>query len=977
MHALGIVLVWTALQVTVICLMILFVLQLARKSEPHWRGKLILAGVVSSLVISAFALSPWPSWSGYWSLGQTAGTASVASPSDETAATNSAGNSGLSQATASTANSPETTTDIELDSPWSAAWTAFLEQVRTPDALPESHSEQVASAHSSYSAAAWVALIVLCGVGFGFLRLFAGIWLLRKEVARSPVLEHDRIRSAISAIGKSTSSTLEVRVTARLHSAATTGVLRPVLLLPVSWEEWTDEELHAVLAHELNHIHKQDCLMALCAELARVLHFYHPLMHWLANRLRLEQEWAADAEAAQSLGGRKRYLCILAEMALNETSRAPAWPARAFLPSRRTFMRRIEMLKNTHSPAPRVTPLGRWLAFASIGLATVFALGLRHQGTATAQDRKTTQTVGAADGQAESSSTTSAENAPFPLTYAPDDAIAVFGIRPKSLLSQPALMPVAKLILQTDQMAKPMGVPIDQIEQVVWSLGTQDQVPPEPMLIAAMIRISGNWDLDKLKQEQLPESTTGFYGGQLYLRNTNGIGPAFWLADEHTLIYSETEAGLKQAIDARNSSVGREKRIPAWETANEQTVASYLNVAILRKLMEGVQDRFAGGGFTPQQAFQAKLGIVGPLWRDVDTVVGGVEFGREIDLKVTAYSKDADAAAKVQETLNAMLVLGKNMIEQNQQMIGQLPESEQKMVGSMMSIGQEVIKSLKITRDESNVVAEAKLPENTVNVITTALLPAVTGAREAAQRAQSMNNLKQIGLALHNYHDTHGHFPAPVMMGPDGKTPHSWRVAILPFVEEADMFNQYRFDEPWDSEHNKKVTEKIPPVFRHPMDKKDSTNASFFALVGTNTLMGDNKRNTRMADITDGTSNTLMIVEAKRDIPWSKPEDIAYPDDRTKALPELGGFFKQGFLAGFGDGSVRMIFKSIDKTTLQNLIERNDGNVINHEETLDQPRPTRIAPPAAVKPATPAAADPLPGIKVEGGAPGGSEARPR
>ncbi len=979
MHALGIVLIWTALQVTVICLVILIVLRFARNSEPLWRGKVILAGIVSSLVVSAFALSPWPSWPGYWS-GESNPPASGDSVSEELVQTSYSALSNSSAGGASAADSlSSTTADTELVSPWSEALTAFLEQVRTPTALPRPTSEPTAKADAPFSTASWIAFLVLCGVGYGFVRLMAGIWLLREEVARSPILEDDRVRAAIQSIAPCSSPKrpIEVRVTARLQSAATTGIVRPILLLPVSWEEWTDEELHAVLAHELNHIQRKDCLMALCAELARVLHFYHPLMHWLANRLRLEQEWAADAQAAQSLGGRKRYLCILAEMALNETSRAPAWPVRAFLPSHRTFMRRIEMLKNNHAPHGRASRLSRGLAFAAIGLATVFALGLRNQGqTASAQDPKPSQAADSAT-QAETLSGTWAENAPFALTYAPDDAIGVFGIRPKALLSQPALKPLVQLILQNEQMAKPFGVPIDQFEQVVYSLGTGDNSPPQPMLIAAMIRISGKFDLETLKEELAPESTTGFYGGQLYLKNANGVGPAFWLADERTLIFSDSEAGLKKAIDARNLSVGREKRIPVWESAAKQSVAGYFNVAQLRKLMEGGPEGFVRDSLTPQEAFQKHMALspfFGPLV-NVDTVVGGVDFGREIDLKLTAYSKDAETAMKVQETLNAMLVLGRNMIEQNQQMIGQLPQEEQKIVGSMMSISQEVLKTLKISRETTNVVAQAKLPENSVNLITLALFPAVTNAREAAQRAQSMNNLKQIGLAMHNYHDTHNQFPAPVMMGPDGKTPHSWRVAILPFIDQAELYNQYKFDEPWDSEHNKKLAEQIPPVYRHPMDKQDSKSASYFALVGANTLMGDNKRGTRMADIVDGTSNTLLIVEAKRDIPWSKPEDIAYSEDRAKAPPELGGWFKQGFLTVMGDGAARMISKAVAKNTLQNLIERNDGQPINHEELFDQSRRTRTGGATAV-PTTPRPTDRVP-IRERGEASGGASAGSR
>ncbi len=79
-----------------------------------------------------------------------------------------------------------------------------------------------------------------------------------------------------------------------------------------------------------------------------------------------------------------------------------------------------------------------------------------------------------------------------------------------------------------------------------------------------------------------------------------------------------------------------------------------------------------------------------------------------------------------------------------------------------------------------------------------------------------MNDLKQIGLAMHNYHDVNKHFPAPVIMGPDGKTPHSWRVAILPYLDQQELYKQYNLNEPWDSPHNKKLLKKSPPSIGTP-----------------------------------------------------------------------------------------------------------------------------------------------------------------
>jgi hypothetical protein len=187
----------------------------------------------------------------------------------------------------------------------------------------------------------------------------------------------------------------------------------------------------------------------------------------------------------------------------------------------------------------------------------------------------------------------------------------------------------------------------------------------------------------------------------------------------------------------------------------------------------------------------------------------------------------------------------------------------------------------------------------------------------------STNNLKQIALAMHNYNATYGHFPAAVVMGPDGKTPHSWRVAILPFLEQNELFKAYKMDEPWDSPNNKKVLEKMPRVY-NAAPSQPSTMSSYYVLSGTDTAF-PGERGIAITDITDGSSNTILAVEAKPTIPWTKPEDLEY--DPKKPLPKFGGYFPEGFNAALCDGSVRFIANSIAEQTMRALITRNGGEV--------------------------------------------------
>jgi hypothetical protein len=196
---------------------------------------------------------------------------------------------------------------------------------------------------------------------------------------------------------------------------------------------------------------------------------------------------------------------------------------------------------------------------------------------------------------------------------------------------------------------------------------------------------------------------------------------------------------------------------------------------------------------------------------------------------------------------------------------------------------------------------------------------------EYQKERDSQNRLKQLVLAMHNYHDLHGHFPPAVVIGPDGKTPHSWRVELLPFLDEKRLYDEYRLNEPWDSPHNKVILRNMPNCFRSPFADEKSTNSGYFALVGKGTMF-EGKDGIKIQDTTDGTSNTLMIVEGKRDISWTKPADI--PFDPDKPVPQFGGFVKGHFTAACADGSCHIFhFDDFKGEELKWAVMRNDGHL--------------------------------------------------
>ena len=207
------------------------------------------------------------------------------------------------------------------------------------------------------------------------------------------------------------------------------------------------------------------------------------------------------------------------------------------------------------------------------------------------------------------------------------------------------------------------------------------------------------------------------------------------------------------------------------------------------------------------------------------------------------------------------------------------------------------------------------------------LLPAVQAAREAVRRAQCSNNLKQIGLAFHNHHSVHGAFPGNIL-GKDGKPLLSWRVAILPFIEQQELYNEFKLDEPWDSPHNKPLMSRMPMSFRCPSSPlTDPSMTSYLGYEGPGALL-EKGRKVGVADVIDGTSNTLAVVESSKDVPWTKPEDLPFDPEARPALYGAGSKHPGGFNALFADGSVRFLKSSIGLTVFKALITRAGGEVI-------------------------------------------------
>ncbi len=290
-------------------------------------------------------------------------------------------------------------------------------------------------------------------------------------------------------------------------------------------------------------------------------------------------------------------------------------------------------------------------------------------------------------------------------------------------------------------------------------------------------------------------------------------------------------------------------------------------------------------------------------------------------LEVVANAADEDAGKQMLEMLTPLLDNGKESAKSQLTGLAANGDETQKPA---LTIAEQIVDSAAIKQTGTSVAFSASIPPG-FDKLPEILKPAIEQARKAAMGTKKKNNLKQIGLGFYNYHDVNNGFPGAGKSA-GGKAGLSWRVHLLPYIDQAPLYQQFNLDEPWDSETNKALIEQMPAIFKTE-GVEEPGKTSVHVITGPGAPFAKDAA-PKIAAFTDGTSNTILAVEAGPDTAeiWTKPGGLDFdPKDPLKALGKLAG---DTFVAMLCDGSVRSISIKIEAENLRRLFQLADGEVI-------------------------------------------------
>jgi prepilin-type processing-associated H-X9-DG protein len=501
--------------------------------------------------------------------------------------------------------------------------------------------------------------------------------------------------------------------------------------------------------------------------------------------------------------------------------------------------------------------------------------------------------------------------------FIPDDAVVAMKIDMQSLKKNPDMEIVPWEVLSA-MGEEQVGIDPTKIDSIWGAIGLPGPEGPE---IGLSIDTSEAMDIADLNEEMFGEVEES--------DRSPGMRSRMLVQSPFRVVQSQEKnmmVGTSGMLRRMFSRRGDSSELVTLINENKEPIRLAIAMEPIRDLALGLLEQ--NRGTIPESFYTEIVDVV----QEVEYLYARVNVGLNGDMILHVAGRDADGVQRIEEALNRMRMQGlqelENMVSselENGEMSPKVKDAWATYIKRMRGV---LAKAAKPEREGDRLTLELKDMQtvSVAGVLTGLLLPAVQSARDAARRMQSSNNLRQLIISFHNFHDSFSRFPTRTVKDDDGKSLLSWRVELLPFLGETELYNEFHRDEPWDSEHNKELIERMPAFYRHPNSKAEPGMTVYLAPYNGETVW--DLESPMIQKITDGTSNTIMIVEVDDSaaVPWTKPDDFDLSEGN---LLEVLGQSVGGGNCAFADGSVRFISENIDKETLKALMTSAGGEVVN------------------------------------------------
>jgi len=490
-----------------------------------------------------------------------------------------------------------------------------------------------------------------------------------------------------------------------------------------------------------------------------------------------------------------------------------------------------------------------------------------------------------------------------PLAYVPGNAGVFAHVRVGDLLRSPVADEIRKSAAKEVEYlfgegAKEIGVRIDQLETATFCFPNMPQGPGDERTFVIILTTSQPYDKDTIFKPFRDGKKVEMKDGMIVLPNKMMIK---FMDAKTVAVFHETHLDLiAKGADQKPGVISG-----ALQLARNR---SHATVSIdFSKLPNEILT-----------AAPPELQPFLPLLKAKTNAISANLNGKELRLSLNLDTTDVNAAQDAERAFKLLMKLAADGL--NDVLKEEKKNADIRLVLPLLQELEKTVNSVKTTRDGTKLDVAAAL--KTDLPLGKIFAEAYSKSMGGGMTGKDTNNLRQLGLAMQAYNGANNSLPPAALCDKKGRPLLSWRVALLPHLDHEKLYNEFKLDEPWDSEHNKKLIAQMPTVFKSSNIK--TAGDTPYRVFHSNGALFELIQPVRFADVTDGLSNTVMIVEGFDGSPWTKPDDIEF--DVKLSIAKLLRYTNDRTPVVMADGSTRFIKNGMDLKTWHLLIQRADGN---------------------------------------------------